>query len=52
MHSAIYFYPAEEEKKKVANVNSYLTELAKCWTTGNCSVNVRQVLRQEDVHRK
>ena len=52
MHSAIYSHPAEGEKKKVANVNSYLTDLADCWTTGNFSVNVRQVLGQEDVDRK
>lgn len=52
MHSAIYFHSAEGEKKKVAKVNSYLTDFANCWTTGNCSVNVRQVLKQENVHRK
>lgn len=52
MCSAIYSHPAEGEKKKVANVNSYLSDLADCWTRGNCSVNVRQALGQEEVDRK
>lgn len=36
MHLAIYSHPAEGEKKKVANANSDLTDLANCWATGNC----------------
>lgn len=41
----------KRKRKKVSNVNSYLTDLADCWTIQNCSVNVRQVLGQEDVDR-
>lgn len=39
------------KRKKVSNVNSYLTDFADCWTIWNYSVNVRQVLRQEDMDR-
>lgn len=52
IHSAIYSHSAEGKKKKVANVDSYLTDLADSGTTGNCSVNVRQVLGQEVMDRK